>query len=210
MGITNRDKLELYMRNADLFKIADEIIEKGEDVYSYVASKIFKKDCDECREFNKDMSWNPTGKMMRDIAKAICLNRMSIDELSEKYRLPYLSKLVEEAFPFIIPYDIEDGSAFNDEFSEERCLDATTFIVQLAGYVRFSGYCLENDRKLHDVVIKDIEESDTNDAYRITCGNSLIACQSADGKTLAEAINECNNVLKNKPELDFSDIEIME
>ena len=164
MENTNKAKMELYMRNNDLFNIADEIIEKGEDVYSYVASKIYKKDCDECREFNEDMSWNPTGKMMRNIAKAICLNGLSVAELSEKYRLPYLSNLVEEAFPFTIPYEIEDGSAFNDEFSEERCLHATTFIVQLAGYVRFSRYRLENDRKLHDAVIKDIEESDTNDA----------------------------------------------
>ena len=162
MENTNKAKMELYARNVDLFQIADEIVEKGEDVYSYVASKIFKKDCDECREYNKDeWSWNPTGKMMRDIAKAICLNRMSIAELSEKYRLPYLSNLVEEAFPFTIPYDIEDGFAFNDEFSEERCMHSTTFIVQLAGYVRFSSYRLENDRKLHEAVTKDIEESDT-------------------------------------------------
>lgn len=164
MENTNKAKMELYLRNTDLFNIADEIIENGEDVYSYVASKIFKKDCDECREFNKDMSWNPTGKMMRDIAKAICLNRMSIDELSEKYRLPYLSRLVEDAFQFIIPDDIEDGYAFNDEFSEERCLHATTFIVQLAGYVRFSGYRKYNDRKLHELIVDDIEESDNKKA----------------------------------------------
>ena len=40
-----------------------------EDLYSFVASVMYDKDMDECREFNPDGTPNPKGKELRNRAK---------------------------------------------------------------------------------------------------------------------------------------------
>lgn len=127
--------------NNRLFAMAQEILDNGYDVYSYVASKIFDKDYDACLEYYEDGTRNPDGKMMRDIAKRICVNTKSVADLEEQYRLYYLDQLIEKAFPFTFPDEIEDELDPND-----RVLDSTTFIIQLTGYVRFIRFMRDQDK----------------------------------------------------------------
>lgn len=146
----NDDKIMMTNTNAQLFELADIITDNGYDIYSYVASKIFNKPYEECHEFNSDMSWNPTGKLVRNIAKAICMNAMSIDELSEKYRLPYLPNLVADAFPFTFIEDIDDNDVSDDV--NDRCCAAITFLVALTGHVRFIRYYEGNCKALRKLM----------------------------------------------------------
>ena len=126
--------------NNKLFAMAQEILDNDYDVYSYVASKIFDKDYDACMECYTDGTLNPDGKMMRDIAKWICVNAKSVADLEEHYRLYYLHDLIQKAFPFTFPDEIEEELNPND-----RVLDSTTFIIQLTGYVRFLRFMREQD-----------------------------------------------------------------
>ena len=60
------DKLQAYLDRVFQF-------EEGEDLYSFVASIMYDKDIDECREVNPDGSPNPEGKDRRNRAKQFIL-----------------------------------------------------------------------------------------------------------------------------------------
>ena len=60
------DKLQAYLDRVFQF-------EEGEDLYSFIASIMYNKDVDECREVNPDGSPNPEGKDRRNRAKQFIL-----------------------------------------------------------------------------------------------------------------------------------------
>lgn len=137
-------------KNNKLFAMAQDILDNGYDAYSYVASKIFDKDYDACLEYYENGERNPDGKMMRDIAKRICVNTKSVADLEEQYRLPYLGQLIQKAFPFTFPDELEEE--LDPNFT---VLDSTTFIVQLTGYVRFMRFMREQD-KIYNKYFKEV------------------------------------------------------
>lgn len=141
----NDDKIMMTKANAQLFELADNITDNNYDIYSYVASKIFNKPYEECCEMIEH-KWNPTGKVMRDIAKYICINRSSVDDLSNTYKIPNLKQLVVDAFPFTFPEDIDDDDVSDD--IDDRCGAATTFLIALTGHVRFILFYERNCRTL--------------------------------------------------------------
>lgn len=49
---------------------------QGKDLYAWMASEIYKKDYDDCKEFRPDGSKNPEGKKRRDSVKSIILGLM--------------------------------------------------------------------------------------------------------------------------------------
>lgn len=60
------DKLQAYLDRVYQF-------EENEDLYSFVASIMYDKDIDECREMNPDGTPNPRGRIMRYWAKQFLL-----------------------------------------------------------------------------------------------------------------------------------------
>ena len=60
------DKLQAYLDRVFQF-------EEGEDLYAFVASIMYNKDIDECREMNPDGTLNPEGKERRNRAKQFIL-----------------------------------------------------------------------------------------------------------------------------------------
>ena len=60
------DKLQAYLDRVFQF-------EENEDLYSFVASIMYDKDIDECREMNPDGTPNPEGKKLRTLAKQFLL-----------------------------------------------------------------------------------------------------------------------------------------
>lgn len=141
----NYEKIMMTKTNAKLFELADIITDNNYDIYSYVASKIFNKPYEECLEMIAH-EWNPTGKVMRDIAKYICINRYSVDVLSDTYKLPNLKQLVVDAFPFTFTDDIDDDDVSDD--TDDRCGAATTFLIALTGHVRFIEFYERNCKTL--------------------------------------------------------------
>ena len=60
------DKLQAYLDRVFQF-------EEGEDLYAFIASIMYNKDVDECREINPDGSFNHEGKERRSRAKQFIL-----------------------------------------------------------------------------------------------------------------------------------------
>ena len=60
------DRLQAYLDRVFQF-------EEGEDLYAFIASIMYNKDVDECREVNPDGSLNHEGKELRDRAKHFIL-----------------------------------------------------------------------------------------------------------------------------------------
>ena len=60
------DKLQAYLDRVFQF-------EENEDLYSFVASVMYDKDIDECREVFPDGTLNPEGKKLRNFAKQFLL-----------------------------------------------------------------------------------------------------------------------------------------
>ena len=60
------DKLQAYLDRVFQF-------EEGEDLYAFIASIMYNKDIDECREMYPDGSANPEGKDIRNRAKQFIL-----------------------------------------------------------------------------------------------------------------------------------------
>lgn len=85
------DKLQAYLDRVFQF-------EEGEDLYAFIASIMYNKDVDECREVNPDGSANPEGKEMRNRAKQFILPVVVecdgiLDETDEDYILPQIPQL---------------------------------------------------------------------------------------------------------------------
>ena len=76
------DKLQAYLFRA---------YTPDEDLYSFIASVMYNKDMDECKEFNPDGTPNPEGKDMRTRAKQ-----------------------------FILPVVVECGGLYNEENDEDE------------------------------------------------------------------------------------------
>ena len=80
------DRLQAYLDRVFQF-------EEDEDLYSFVASIMYNKDVDECREVNPDGSPNPGGKDRRNRAKQFILPVIAecgspfeeSDEVASKY-----------------------------------------------------------------------------------------------------------------------------
>ena len=124
---------------------------------------------------------------------------------------------------FTLNFAVTSKSDLNPEimdkyFDKDRCIVKITPIHETVEAVD-NGYEIVTDFDVYEQFEKPLVDagwdvivfvpSKEEDADRITCGNSLIACRNAEGKTLAEAINECNDVLKNKSEFDFSGVKIV-
>jgi len=124
---------------------------------------------------------------------------------------------------FTLNFAVTSKSDLNPEimnkyFDKDRCIVKITPIHETVEAVD-NGYEIVTDFDVYEQFEKPLVDagwdvivfvpSKEEDSDRITCGNSLIACRNAEGKTLAEAVNECNDVLKNKPELDFSGVKIV-
>ena len=151
MKYTKDEKIAMTKTNAQLFELADIITDNGYDVYSYVASKIFNKPYEECLE-QIDYNWNPTGKIMRDIAKYICI-RGGVDDISNTYKIPNLKQLVVDAFPFRFSDDIDDDDISDD--LDDRCCESVTFLMALTGYVRFTKFYERNNKTLEKLTHTD-------------------------------------------------------
>ena len=150
--------IDMFNENERLFALADYIVENGLDTYAYVASKIFNKKYEECMDRNPvSMEFSVTGNILRTIAKKICINSMSVDELSTNYSIPQLKQLIVNAFPFRFPEDIVDGEDTATDDIDERICGSTTFLVNLTGYVRFKY--LMRDNKRHTDRVLDHKEA---------------------------------------------------
>ena len=77
------DRLQAYLDRVFQF-------EEGEDLYAFVASIMYNKDVDECRDLHSDGSANPEGKDIRNRAKQFILPIVVecgglLDEADEDY-----------------------------------------------------------------------------------------------------------------------------
>lgn len=84
------DKLQAYLDRVFQF-------EEGEDLYAFIASIMYNKDVDECRDVHPDGSANPEGKERRNRAKQFILPVVVecggfLDETDEDYIPPQFDK----------------------------------------------------------------------------------------------------------------------
>ena len=138
--LMNKDKCFSRAEN-----IKNQVLNEGRDLYSLIASYIFKEHYDNCVQYDLKGNIFYPGKVRRTIAKKIALNRASIEELKDFYIkenienesiVQDLHDKVYEAFPYTFDEDMEE------EFIEYKHLDATTFIINMTGYIR---HCLHRN-----------------------------------------------------------------
>lgn len=140
--MTNEEK-EIAINNniicfSKLDAIRDAVVNNGADVYSEVASEIFQCSSDECKEFLVDESGNfikyDEGKKRRDIAKYLMLNRMMLDDIACKFKVPDLCNKVIQAFPYT-PIDELESDDPNIEIDREcAAINAYSFITMIRGH----------------------------------------------------------------------------
>lgn len=114
---------------------------------------------------------------------------------------------------FTLNFAVTSKSDLNPEimdkyFDKDRCIVKITPIHETVEAVD-NGYEIVTDFDVYEQFEKPLVDagwdvivfvpSKEEDADRITCGNSLIACNSVE-TTLAEAINSCNKALADNPE----------
>ena len=131
--------------NWRVLKEVQELVYSKEDIYSFVASRIFNVPIDECREYilGLDYARSEEGKRRRDIAKWMCLNRASIEDIATKFgeNPDELKCAVVKAFPFTSFDDINEcyhtgRDVYENDTDQDELMNACSFITQIRGYVQ--------------------------------------------------------------------------
>ena len=131
--------------------MVDEIVYTRSDVYSYVASKLFDCDIEDCREYSNEGERCEAGKHRRDVAKKLCMGNMSWKDVAEKFDEPNLGEMIIKAFPFTFFDEIDeepDETMTESEIFENKVIASHSFLTEIRGYVRvksmqrdFLNYC---------------------------------------------------------------------
>ena len=171
---------EMLKGNAICFQKLSEFMRSDMDVYSWVASEIFECPYEMCLEFNKDMTKNEEGRIRRFVAKQICLNRKSIEDLSKEHSLPNLADMVIKAFPYT-----EIGHCFDVEelnfAKDDEIIDSYTFICAIRGYwwiknkqSKFVEDLIEHgiDNSIPIISVEDLNKAKASDEFLEKCRDS--------------------------------------
>lgn len=192
--LANNDKCFSRAEN-----IKEQVLIEGKDLYSLIASRIFDEPYDNCVEYDTKGNIYYPAKVKRTIAKKIALNRSSIDELKDFYIkenienesiVQDLHDKVYEAFPYTFDEDMEE------EFIEDKHLDATTFIINMTGYIR---YCLQ--RNYSEGYKKKFLNSISSEFFKNKPENI---------SKFMFFINRYNNDIKQSKKLDFGSKEFVD
>ena len=123
---------EMLKGNAVCFQKLSDFMRSEKDVYSWVASEIFECPYEDCLEYyGSDMAKNEEGRKRRTVAKQICLNKKSIEDLSNEYNLPNLADMIIKAFPYT---NIGDAMYDLNFTKDDEIIDSYTFICAIRGY----------------------------------------------------------------------------
>lgn len=145
--ITREERIRNNKKCLDILDdINTAVCFKGEDIYSVTASYLFDKTIDECREYNPvTMELNEEGRRLRTAAKKLMLNRMSVEEVAEKFSIPNLPGYMLTAFPWTDIYDLDNPDiVFNLDYAEENdLLQAFSFMTLIRGYCQMKKFQIE-------------------------------------------------------------------
>lgn len=140
--MTREEKERAITNNIICFSKLDAIkyavVNNGADIYSEVASEIFRCSSDECREYEWDESGNyvfyEDGKKRRNVAKYLMLNRMMLDDIACKFEVYDLADRIISAFPYT-PFDeLESDDPDIEIGREDAAINSYSFITLIRGY----------------------------------------------------------------------------
>lgn len=138
------DRLQAYLDRIFQF-------EEGEDLYAFIASIMYDKDVDECREVNPDGSPNPEGKERRNRAKQFILPVVvecgGISEEDKNVGYYHLSTPIKTTY--VIRYkDAEFLNKYGDLAAKISSKEEFNAFVEAHASEIASAYLLESDENL--------------------------------------------------------------
>lgn len=169
---------EMLTGNAICFQKLNEFMRSDMDVYSWVASEIFECPYEMCLECNENGTRNEEGKIRRFVAKQICLNRKSIEDLSKEHNLPNLADMVIKAFPYT---NIGDAMYDLNFTKDDEIIDSYTFICAIRGYwwiknkqSKFVEDLIEHgiDNSIPIISVEDLNKAKASDEFLEKCRDS--------------------------------------
>lgn len=158
----------------------------GKDLYSTIASKIYKMPYEECKEFRADGTVNPDGKARRSSVKPVLLGIMygrGVNSIAE-----------------VMKIDVDRAQGIIDDFYKEfpKVKDFVTFAQSMARDYGYVATAWGRKRRLPDmqldiIDVYDMNGNDVNDtiyykylkrylrAYGRKNKEKIIACAKIDG-----------------------------
>lgn len=137
------------------------------------------------------------------------LKRFNIKEMREQGLNPYeeiedyINSIVNCTDDYLVTFADPDTTLHTHYFdmSEYECPSCKDDYIEGQEYIDLIGIC-----RLWNIAVTGIDEdvvmSDNDDYHTVVLSDD-------DTPSLAEAINMCNEALKDKPELDFSGVELL-
>lgn len=138
------------------------------------------------------------------------LKRFNIKEMREQGLNPYqeietyLYQIIPCCDDYIVTFADPDTTLHTHYFDFGGCSDASCHddYIESQEYIDLIGIC-----RLWNIAVTGIDE----DVVMCDCDDyHTVVIDDDNTPSLAEAINMCNEALRDKPELDFSGIEMIE